>query len=388
MGESEGSEELDRATRRQTRKSRADEHASLDELHERLHALTPYPIGTGAIIAANVVVFGAMVASGVHPVLPTPQSLIEWGADYGPRISAGQWWRLLTSMFLHFGVVHIAMNMWGLWSVGRFIERALGTTSYLVVYLLSGWAGSVVSAVTKPMAVSAGASGAIFGVFGVMLAFVLRPRQTVPMAALRPLRGSTFSFLAVNLVLGITTPAIDLAAHLGGLVCGFVLGALFGHELSPEARRSARRATALLTAATILVLGVATMTLRERRLPDVLAILTQFGPTETRVVAVYNDAREKVLRGELSDQEFADIIERDVLGPWRDLRIDPASARYVPRELREVFRDLEDHSEAREEEWEQIVEKLRSGDSDALDPASEGLNEVDEMIEKMNERGK
>jgi rhomboid protease GluP len=369
----DGSEELDRATRRQMRKSPADEHDSLAELHERLRTLTPYPVGTVAIIAANIVVFGAMVASGVHLVTPTSQSLVEWGADYGPKISAGQWWRLFTSMFLHVGLMHIAMNMWALWMVGRFIERALGTTSYLVVYLLSGWAGSVVSALTKPMAVSAGASGAIFGVFGVMLAFVLRPRQTVPMAALRPLRGSTFSFLAINLVLGISAPAIDLAAHLGGLASGFVLGALFGHELSFEARRAARGRTLLLGTATMVVLGVATLTLKERRLPDVLAMLTQFAPVETRVVAVYDEAREKVLRGEMSDDEFADVIERDVLGPWRALRIDPATVRYVPRDLRELVRDLENHREEREDEWELIVEKLRSGDALEVDMDANGV---------------
>lgn len=372
MGDREGSEERDRATRRHIRKSREDEHDSLVELHGRLRALTPYPVGTVAIIAANIVVFGAMVASGVHAVTPTSQSLIEWGADYGPRISAGQWWRLFTSMFLHFGIVHIGMNMLALWNVGRFIERALGTTSYLIVYFLSGWAGSVVSEVTKPMAVSAGASGAIFGVFGVLLAFVLRPRQTVPMAALRAMRSSTFSFLAINLLLGFTAPAINLAAHLGGLVCGFVLGAVFGHELSFEARRAARQTTLLFGAATAVVLGAATMTLKERRLPDVLAILARFGTVETRVLAVYNDGREKVLRGDMSDSEFADLIERDVLRPWRSLEIEPAMVRYIPPEAREGVRDLENHRREREEEWKQIVEKLRSGD--ALDEGVDRLH--------------
>jgi rhomboid protease GluP len=346
------------------RESKAKERAALTQLFARLNALTPYPVATVVIIAANVVVYGVMVARGVHPVTPTSQSLVAWGADYGPRISEGQWWRLLSSMFLHFGILHIAMNMWALWSVGRFIERALGSEAYMDVYLLSGWAGSVASEITKPMAVSAGASGAVFGVFGVMLAFVLRPRQTVPMAALRALRGSTFSFLAVNLMLGISAPSINFAAHLGGLVCGFVLGAIFGHELSFEARRAARGRTFLVTAATIVLLAVATVTLQKRRLPDMLAILTQFGPTESRLVAAYNDGREKVLRGEMSDREFADFVEHDVLGPWRALRIDPATVRYVPSDLRDTVRDLENHREAREEEWEGIVERLRGGDSE------------------------
>jgi rhomboid protease GluP len=369
------------------RQSQADERASFFELHRRLRSLTPYAFGTGAIVAANVAVFALMVASGVHALSPTSQSLIQWGANYGPKVSAGQWWRLFTAMFVHVGVVHIAMNMWGLWNIGRFVERALGTMIYLVVYVLSGWAGSVVSVFMKPMTVSAGASGAIFGVFGVMLAFVLRPRRSVPVAALRSLRGSVFSFLAINLWLGIKIPSIDLAAHGGGLVCGFLLGAVLSHELTPEARRAANRRTVLLGAAVAVALGVATWTLRGR-VPDFEAMLKQFGTVEHQVLVTYNDARQKTLDRELSNQEFADVIERDVLPPWRRIRIDPAVYRNAPRKFQELTRDLEDYREAREQGWQLTANGLRTGDTEALEQASDKLRQADAMVKAMGKHPK
>lgn len=382
----DGSDGLDRAAREHARSSRADERSSLIELHRRLRALTPRAVGTWAIIAANVLVFVAMVAWGVHFMSPTSQNLIDWGANYGPKISAGQWWRLFAAMFLHVGVLHIAMNMWGLWNIGAFIERALGTTTFLVIYLLSGWTGSVVSVLMKPMTVSAGASGAIFGVFGVMLAFVLRPRRSVPVAALRALRSSTFFFLAINLWLGLKTPGIDLAAHMGGLVCGFLLGAVLGHELTPEARRAAHRRTLVAGAVTAMALAVATMALKGR-VPDVHAQLDRFQTVEGEVVEKYNEASQKAVKGEISDDEFAGLIERDILVPWRALHVDPATLRNVPRELRQLVRDIEEYRKAREQGWELMVRGLRTKDPDTIERGSDKLTEADRMVEKMNEAG-
>lgn len=384
----DGSEGPDGATRQHMRQSKAEERASIIELYRRLRALTPHAFGTGALIAANVAVFGVMVASGVHPLSPTSQSLLTWGADYAPKVSEGQWWRLLTAMFLHVGVVHIAMNMWGLWNVGSFVERALGTTIFLVIYMLSGWAGSVVSVLMKPMSVSAGASGAIFGIFGAMLALVLRPRRGVPMEALRPIRNSTLSLLAINLWLGITTPVIDLAAHGGGFVAGFLLGAALGHELTPEARRSALRRTVLIGTATFLALAGATFALKNRPVPDIRATLMQFQAVEARVVAAYNSASEKAVKGEISDPQFADILEHDVLPPWRTLRLEPTAMRYVPRELKETVRDLQEYREVREQGWELMARGLRGRDGRLIEQGSERLKRADGMVEEMNGKGK
>ena len=108
-------------------------------------ARSPYAI-TYALIGINVLVFAAMVASGVSFTQPTPLDVANWGGDFGPlTIGAHQWWRLLTSCFLHFGIIHIGFNMYVLFQIGPFIERAFGRARYLLIYFFAGLGGSLVS---------------------------------------------------------------------------------------------------------------------------------------------------------------------------------------------------------------------------------------------------
>src|ERR1700730_12350656 len=123
---------------------------------------TSFPV-TISLIALNLLVFAAMVLRGVSPLAPTPQQAIAFGADYGPRTLNGEWWRLLASMFVHFGVIHLGLNMWCLWNLGRAAERLLGRFSYLLAYIVSGMFGSIASVYWHPLAAGAGASGAILG---------------------------------------------------------------------------------------------------------------------------------------------------------------------------------------------------------------------------------
>jgi rhomboid protease GluP len=233
----DGSDEYSKALRGEGRRSRSEEAAAVAELQQRLTELTPRIPGTNANILLNVAAFATMVVAGVSPLAPTASDLIGWGANYGPLTAGGQWWRLFASMFLHVGLFHLAMNMWALLSLGRLVERMLGTTAFFVAYLLSGWAGALLSVGLKPYTVSAGASGAIFGVYGVLLAFILKESRSIPVLALRPLRNSALFFIGFNLWIGVTNVRIDLAAHVGGFVAGLVSGVALAHELTPEARR-------------------------------------------------------------------------------------------------------------------------------------------------------
>lgn len=364
-----------------------EERAALVELTRRLVALTPRPRATLGIVVVNVAVFGVMVASGVHPLMPTPESLIKWGANFGPKVSAGDWWRLFTAMFVHVGAVHILMNMWALWNVGGLVERALGTTTFLVVYLLSGWAGSIASVLVNPMTVSAGASGAIFGVFGVMLAFVLRPRSTVPRAALKSLRGNIFFFLALNLWLGIKMPAIDLAAHGGGLVCGFVLGALLTHELTTNERRAALRRTVPVGAFAAVALSFLTFILRGT-VPDFQGDAEKFDAVEHRVFKAFEDAERKAAAREISDQEYADILDRDVLGPWRGIAMDPKRYRRLPPKVRQWIEGMAAYHAMREHSWESMAHALRSGDTEEYKRGRDEFERADTMAEEMSKRAK
>jgi rhomboid protease GluP len=185
---------------------------------------SPYTI-TVALIVINVLVFLAMVASGISFTQPTPLDVFNWGGDFGPAtVGAHQWWRLLTSCFLHFGIIHIGMNMYVLYLIGPFIETVFGRMRYLLIYFFAGLAGSIVSVWVHPMAVGAGASGAIFGLYGAVFGFLLIKRRTLNPAATKSIGKSAGIFILYNVVYGSMSGTTDLSAHLGGLLAGFLAG--------------------------------------------------------------------------------------------------------------------------------------------------------------------
>lgn len=180
---------------------------------------------TRVLAAACALVFVLMVARGVSPSQPRTDVMVAWGAIYGPAVVFdGQFWRLLTAQFLHYGFLHLAMNLWCLLSVGPRVERFFGHLGFAALYLLSGTGGALASLCVHPTVVSAGASGAIFGVIGGLLAFLIVRRRDVPMSVLKPMRASTVSFVGYNLLFGLADARIDMAGHVGGLVTGFVVG--------------------------------------------------------------------------------------------------------------------------------------------------------------------
>ena len=185
---------------------------------------SPYAI-TITLIALNTLVFLAMVASGISFTQPTPLDIYRWGGDYAPAtLGAHQYWRLFTSIFLHFGIIHIGLNMYVLFQIGPFIETVFGRARYLLIYLVAGLAGSVVSVFVHPHAVGAGASGAIFGLYGAVFGFLLIKRRVLAPEAVKSIGKSAGIFVLYNVVYGTISGTTDLSAHLGGLVAGFLIG--------------------------------------------------------------------------------------------------------------------------------------------------------------------
>jgi rhomboid protease GluP len=178
---------------------------------------------TFGLIAANVIVFGLELAAGADVRHPTSQDMIALGGDYAPLTLHGEWWRLFSSMFLHYGVLHLAMNMLVLYQ-GRIVEVVYGHLRFAVLYLAAGLAGGLASLWHASNVVSVGASGAVFGVFGAFGAFLVRRRGTLDPRFVSRQVQSLALFLGLNLYIGATTPGIDLSAHLGGLAAGFLLG--------------------------------------------------------------------------------------------------------------------------------------------------------------------
>jgi rhomboid protease GluP len=212
------------------------------------------PSITVGLVALNFAAYLLMAISGVSPFNPTVEQLVAWGADYAPLSLGAQPWRLVTAVFLHAGLLHIGFNMWCLWSLGRLAERILGKATYLVLYLLCGIAGNVVSLWWHPNGVGVGASGAIFGVAGGLITALYLGKLPIPKQALRGTLQSLLIFAAFNLGFGQVVGKADNSAHLGGFVTGLALGAVIAPTLTrPPEQRAGPRISAFVVTFVVLM---------------------------------------------------------------------------------------------------------------------------------------
>ncbi len=190
---------------------------------------------TGLLLLINVTVFVLETLSGVSILSPTVKDLLVWGANYAPLTLTGDPWRLFTSMFLHVGIIHLAVNCWALYIWGVYAEFYYGRRYYLALYLSAGLMGSVFSVIhnlinatynSSSFIISAGASGAIMGLGGALIVAAWRPRTDLhpeQTLKLKPL----LDIMAINFVLGFSIPGIDNAAHIGGIITGALLALVF-----------------------------------------------------------------------------------------------------------------------------------------------------------------
>jgi len=251
---------------RQTTPAHEAEQTALSSYSERILALTPITRVTYGLIAINVLVYLAMCAGGVGIMAQNIPMTVRWGTNFGPETLGGGWWRLLTSVFVHFGLVHLMFNMLALFQIGRLAERLYGSGRFLALYLFAGVAGSIVSVLWHPAVNSAGASGAIFGVFGGLLVYVLKFRHELPTSIALQQRISIVVLIAYNLFYGFTHQGIDNGAHLGGLVGGVLLGLTLARPLNEPARAKVALKSALLSSAlALVVLGSSTYLLAHIR---------------------------------------------------------------------------------------------------------------------------
>jgi len=204
--------------------------------YEVLVRTTPRFYVTPALITANVAYFAIAVLQGVSPIQPERRELLDLGAIYGPFVFDGEWWRLTSANFVHIGFLHLFFNMWCLWSLGNAAERMFGNLTFLLIYLFSGIGGSLASLAWHPAVLSAGASGAVFGIAGALVSMLYFGHILVPRQVVRELLSSLAFFVGFNLLLGSVLEGVDNAGHVGGLVVGLGLGAAL-HRSLPSGRR-------------------------------------------------------------------------------------------------------------------------------------------------------
>jgi rhomboid protease GluP len=251
---------------------------------------------TPILINLNILVFIAMVVSGVSIISPESEQLLNWGANFKPVTLNGQWWRLLSCCFIHIGVLHLLMNMYALMYIGLLLEPLLGKARFFSAYIVTGIAASLTSLLWNDLTISAGASGAIFGMYGVFLAMLTT--NHIEKSARQSLLASIGIFVVYNLMSGMQA-GIDNAAHIGGLVSGIAIGYIFYPSLKEtESKKYQYMGIGFITVA-ILVASVYICSTTSNDIATYDEKMKDFSAMESKALEVYklpeNTPNEKVL---------------------------------------------------------------------------------------------
>ena len=308
-------------------------NSDLHKFRRDLMAATPHIVVTPLLLAACILVFVVMVTSRVDrvdPFWPSAQQLRLWGANDGALVALRhEVWRLPASVFIHGGVIHLAVNMWCLFNIGPLVEKFFGNVGTAVLYLAAGVGGAIVSMALSGRA-SVGASGAIFGLIGALLAFLLINRRSVPATVLTPLRSSALSFVVFNTLFAAAVPNIDQWAHMGGLVTGF-LGGLMLIRPWPVIRSrwlTLRRLTlGLALVGAVLGAGFAAVRWTERTLPP-RARLDDFMDQAAPAIDEFNAVSQALPQvAELEAQSKSAATRQDLSQTLRKLQARAAANR-------------------------------------------------------------
>ena len=229
------------------------------EFQERLKAMAPVPWVTYSLVATNVLIWLLTLSMGAGFVTAGADKLLVWGGNATSEVQRGEWWRLLSATFLHSGFMHVTMNMIGLAAAGVTVERIYGHRLFTLIYFGSGLTGSALSLhFAAQNAVSVGASGAVFGVTGALLAAVFQHRDKLPKTFSKQTISGLSFFILYSLMQGFAKQGIDNAAHVGGLLGGCLTAFILPERFDMASFKStfARRA-----ATAFVIIGVATASL-------------------------------------------------------------------------------------------------------------------------------
>lgn len=377
--------------RNQFAETAQSEEAKLERFQHALFNATPHNFVTPTIVFANVAIFVIMlVTSASSPFRMDVAAVLEWGANNGPRTMNGEWWRLFTSMFLHFGIIHLGFNMWVLWNVGQIVERLVGNVGFVLLYVTSGLFGSVASLAWNPATISAGASGAVFGVVGALIGFILLRRDTVPHSVINSIRGSIGAFVMYNLILGFAIPNIDMAAHIGGFVAGCVCGLICSQPLSPNmtAGRVWRNTLGLVAGTACLLIAIYALPNVPSDNPPAFSSetdrqLKRFLILDGKAINALNDLfreRDQGLNGDV----LADRVERDVMPLWIECRDRMGIALKNPGPRRELLESLREYADVRIQSCRVLAVGFRERNQEKLQQFNQLDQSASKLIQEIN----
>jgi len=352
-----------------------------DQRFNRALASTPQPFLTPALIVVNVAIFLVMAANGFTFTNAGAESFLRWGADFGPLTTHGQWWRLVTAAFVHANFIHLLTNMLILWSIGNFTERLFGRVSFTVLYLFSGIGGNLASLAWQPFTVAMGASGAVFGLYGGLLAVLLLHRNTVPRPRIAAIGKSAAIFIAINLLYGLSQSNVDLAAHIGGLVSGFVLGCGLTGRLVP-ADPDWRQLRSLVVA----FAGTAAAVVFALRIPvadDWRSDLNRLIPLDARSQRIYAESVRKVQSHQMSAAEFGAVIDKQILPPWNAERENLTKLK-VSKQQRVIADQLVEYMALRGESWSLMEKGISATDLGLVRQSFQKQAAAQRALQKIN----
>lgn len=329
---------------------------------------------TPILVNINLVIFMVMSISGVHILTPDGQDLINWGANFRPLTLEGQWWRLLTACFLHIGILHLLMNMYALLYIGLLLEPYLGKLRFLAAYLISGIAASSASLWWHELTISAGASGAIFGMYGVFLA--LLTTNLLDKSVKKALLTSIVVFVGYNLLNGLKpNSGVDNAAHIGGLLAGLIIGYAF----VPSLKQHENRMVKFLTVGALSVALLVSSFTAYKSLPNDIGKyekeMKRFVVMESMALEVY-----KLPEGTPNEKLLSEIKEKG-LYYWNENKklIEGFKNLDLPLSIRTRNRQLEEYCELRIKSYELIYRAIEED----TDKYENEINEYNQKIEKL-----
>jgi rhomboid protease GluP len=330
---------------------------------------------TLALVGLNAAIFlGMLLGAGA---MADPATLVAWGGNVGPRTSNGEWWRLVTAMFVHSGFWHLVVNIAGLVQLGIMLERLVGHFAFAALYFAAGVFAGVVSLFASPLTVSAGASGAIFGVYGLLIASVIwgmvhRSPVTIRLEALKPLAPAAAVFM---LYAAATGHGGELAGLLTGLVCGLVLTRDVS-DRKPPARRIAITAGAMLAIAAVFAVPLRGMC--DAR-PEIAAVIA----FEDRTARAYHTMVEQFKLGAINAETLARAIEKTIVPELQAVLTRVKALERVPPVQRPLVSSAEEYLRLRDQSWRLRAEGLRKASMRTLRKADDSEHTSLEAFEQL-----
>ena len=330
---------------------------------------------TPILISLNCLMWLIMVLSGVSPYGPSAEDASKWGATFAEGIGAGEYWRLIASNYIHYGFLHLGMNMLSLHQVGRLLERFIGPLRFGVLYTITGIAGSALSSWWSPYNVSAGASGAILGIVGVLVA--LLTTNLVAKEVRWPMLRSIGISIALVIFIGLSGQ-VDNAGHLGGFLAGAIGGYCIYPELKAYYRERKKNWYGLIAAFLIVsgAIGWLAVNTAGGKLRTVQQISTNFGDREAMAVEGY--AKGKFTTPEQIDKNVIDVYRTGLLQMDSILEIG------VTPESEVLTLNLKKYINQQIKSWEFTKQFHATAEQRFLDSAAAWSNRADTTMKYLN----